>query len=144
MHRVSKNKTGYCIKIVLQQSIPGNFAKNQENVGWRIMFDCYCSFFTSLSVILKLRDVPKKCILSMPKWGGHKQPLRRHVKSPAPDIAMVLSESEVAVKARYNTLLGMPRFLRPNNCRLYPLWLLLSSLTEEGSAIRLVGQTHFS
>ena len=38
MHRVNKNKTNYCIKIMSQQLVANNLAKHRENVGRELAY----------------------------------------------------------------------------------------------------------
>ena len=51
---------------------------SDENCAWTLLF-----FFTSLSVVSRLRDIPKKYFEKTEMGGGHKQPLGRQ-GSPGP------------------------------------------------------------
>ena len=58
VYRVNKSKTDYSIKIMLQQLVADNFAKDRENVKRELRLNIVI-FFTSLSDVLRLRDVSK-------------------------------------------------------------------------------------
>ena len=51
VHRVKRNKTDYCIKIMLQQLVAGNFAKDRENVGRELRLNVIISFHKVVSCL---------------------------------------------------------------------------------------------
>ena len=70
-HLVNKKKTDYSIKIMLQQLVVSNFAKDRVNVRWELSLNVIIPFY--IIVVLRLRNVPKK-YLEYTEMGRHKQP----------------------------------------------------------------------
>ena len=56
VHRINKNNTDYCIKIMLQQLVASNLAKDREKVRRELCLNVIIPFY--IIVFLRLRNVP--------------------------------------------------------------------------------------